>query len=458
MEEQVTTKEKKRRRRNGIPLKRLSGLIVFLTAIISVFLILGVVFTFVFYRQMLKTSNDYVLWQQKAENMRIASDYLTEQVRTFVETGDRVYMQNYFYEADVSKRREKSLGFIENLFPNTEFCEALKHALAQSNLLMETEFYAMRLKAESMGEDVSTYPEKVRDVVLTEEDAALSAEEKGELARQRLFNKYYVQRKVEITEKTELCLNELVLELDRLQSEAEAKLRIALILELVLILLFIGLTIAGVVITSRQVFDPLIRYIPFIENDSPLPVQGAYELRILAKTYNAMYEAHRKSKNSLKFKADHDALTGVLNRGAFEKLKTAASDGKVAFLMVDVDDFKAINDTYGHIVGDKVLVRVVSLLRDHFRSDDNIFRIGGDEFAVVMFGVDESGKHTIQDKIESINEILSSVKREGEPENVSLSVGVAFGNLIDQALISKADSVLYERKKSGKAGCSFYEN
>ena len=125
--------------------------------------------------------------------------------------------------------------------------------------------------------------------------------------------------------------------------------------------------------------------------------------------------------------------------------------------MLDIDNFKKVNDTCGHLVGDKVLIRIVTLLRERFRAGDNIFRIGGDEFAVVMFGVDEASKDSIREKIDAINEILATEKREdGEPA-VSLSAGVAFGNMIDKILIEKADGVLYERKKSGKAGCSFYE-
>ena len=456
-EKNEVTKEQSGKKAKGIPLKHLSSLIAISTAVISVFLVLGVVLTFVFYRQLIKTSGDYVEWRQKAEEMLVASDYLTEEVRTFVETGDRKYMQNYFTEANETKRRDHSLAFIKKIFPNSESYLALEHAMAQSMLLMETEFYAMRLKAESMGDDLSTYPAEIQNVVETEADAALSAAEKGELARARLFNKYYIQRKNEISSKTHACLDELVLELDARQNAAEDKLQLALILEIVLILLFIIRSGFVVIVTSRQVFKPLLRYIPYIENDSPLPVQGACELRILADTYNSMYEAHRKSRNNLKFKADHDALTGVLNRGAFEKLQSAADDGKVAFLMFDIDNFKKVNDTCGHLVGDKVLIKVVSLLRERFRTDDDIFRIGGDEFAVVMFGVGEECKDSIREKIDAINEALSAEKlNEGAPV-VSLSAGVAFGNLIDKKLIAKADSVLYERKKLGKAGCSFYE-
>ena len=444
-------------KRKGITLKTLGIIVAVSTAFISLFLILGVSFTFVNYNKLIAVSRDYVTWQQNAEKMMITSDYLTEEVRLFVETGDREHVFNYFKEANASKTRDNSLAFIRSIFPNSKSYYALEQAMNGSVALMETEYHSMRLKVAALNDSLSLYPAIIRNYPLSEEELALDATELEELSHRLLFDANYIGQKNTIKQNTEDCLDALVRELNERQRSAEWKLRFALIFELVFIVIFIALSVLVVVLTSRQVFDPLIRYIPFIENDSPLPVQGAYELRILAQTYNAMYEAHSKSRNQLKFKADHDALTGVLNRRAFDKLQAAADDGKVAFLMIDVDNFKSVNDTFGHLVGDKILLRVVSLLRDSFRSGDSIFRIGGDEFAVVMFGVDEGSKDVIGDKINEINEILSRPGEDGSLPTASISVGVAFGNLIDKALISNADEVLYDRKKTGKSGCSFYE-
>ena len=103
-----------------------------------------------------------------------------------------------------------------------------------------------------------------------------------------------------------------------------------------------------------------------------------------------------------------------------------------------------------------MLVQVVSYLRLYLRSIDKIFRIGGDEFAAIIMDVDEKSKDIIKDKIDNINRSLMNDAPQGLP-SASLSVGVAFGNAVDQQLISNADAALYQRKNGGKAGVTFYE-
>ena len=194
-----------------------------------------------------------------------------------------------------------------------------------------------------------------------------------------------------------------------------------------------------------------------IENDAPLPVQGAYELRMLAYTYNLMYDINRRNRNNLLFKADHDALTGALNRNAFERIQEATEEGKLAFLILDIDNFKQINDKYGHLVGDRVLIKVVGLIRKNFRADDCIFRIGGDEFVIVLFGIDKDSRSVIQNIFKRINDALAKDPQEGDPE-VTISAGVAFGEKIDEELMRHADHALYKSKGAGKSTCSFYED
>lgn len=446
--------------KKGLPLKKLSIIIAIITSVISLFLLLGIFFTYRNYHQMKETSSSFVEWEGKAEEMWTSSEYLTENVRDFAVLGEKKYLDRYFAEAK-SQTREEALEYMEKEFPGSKMASALKNALNESVGLMQTEYHAMRLKCESMGTDnnvvkaiFADYPD-ILQVSLSETEASATADQKAKLASTMLYDEAYLSKKQLINNSTHDCLEKLTEELYSRQNAAEGKLFFALIFEFIMIIIFIGLSIFVIVITSNQVFDPLIRTIPYIQNDSPIPVQGAYELRILANTYNAMYESHRKSRLSLKFKADHDALTGVLNRRAFDRVQEAANVGKIAFLMVDIDNFKAVNDNYGHVMGDKVLVELVALLRNHFCADDSIFRIGGDEFSIVLFGLDETNKDSISEKINDVNAILDARGKEGFP-NVTISVGVAFGNLIDDALINKADTALYERKKSGKSGCSFF--
>lgn len=124
--------------------------------------------------------------------------------------------------------------------------------------------------------------------------------------------------------------------------------------------------------------------------------------------------------------AEHDAMTDLLNKGSFEKILAIYEKGDAPFAMilVDVDIFKSVNDTYGHATGDAILKKVSSLLKSTFRSVDYVCRIGGDEFAIVLVEMTSDLKYTIQEKITAVNQELSE-PTDGLPA-VSLSVGVAF--------------------------------
>lgn len=126
--------------------------------------------------------------------------------------------------------------------------------------------------------------------------------------------------------------------------------------------------------------------------------------------------------------AEHDALTDLLNLGSFEKLLNIyeKGDAPYALIIVDVDYFKSVNDTCGHSAGDATLKKISSLLYAAFRSIDHIFRIGGDEFAIIMVEMTSDLSYTIQEKVDAINQALAQ-QDDGLPK-VSLSVGVAFSD------------------------------
>ena len=448
--------EHKKKGLQGVPMKRTIAIYATIMTVLSVFLIVGVVFNWMNYSELIRVSQDYVVWEEKSKEMISASDYLSEQVRIFVESGDRRYMDAYFEEANETRRREAALEFVKENFPGSEAQQHLENALAESKKLMETEYKAMYLKGKAINDDIFTYEEEVRTVTLTEEEAALSAEEKNYLAHVIIYDSAYLFSKERISGETDACMKDLAKELDKKQSEAEFRLRVAMIYELVLIAAFVALAIFIVILTTKSVFTPLIRSIGYIENNAPLPVEGAYELRTLAYTYNLMYEANRRSKTSLEFKVEHDGLTGSLNRVAFDRVMEHAEKGKVAFILLDVDNFKQINDNYGHFAGDQVLRELVGAVRDNFRSEDNVFRIGGDEFAIVLFGIDENSKQILQNKFNSINASLAEDAKNGAPQ-VTISAGVAFGEALDPDLMKNADAALYESKAAGKSCCCFFK-
>ena len=151
-----------------------------------------------------------------------------------------------------------------------------------------------------------------------------------------------------------------------------------------------------------------------------------------------------------------DPLTGAVLRNTFiercELIINAGKDG--AFLMIDVDDFKYINDHFGHLGGDKVLQEVVRAAQKTFRSKDVICRMGGDEFAVLL--VDINKPSAISEAISRFKKNIADIRLEEEPEfEVHVSMGVKVFNHDDpvndfRQLYGEADQALYDAKSSGK--------
>jgi diguanylate cyclase (GGDEF)-like protein len=160
---------------------------------------------------------------------------------------------------------------------------------------------------------------------------------------------------------------------------------------------------------------------------------------------------------ALQQRARVDALTGLANRWAFEEALTASSDRPdspgSALVLVDVDHFKSINDTYGHPAGDRVLVHLATVLREHVRVDDAVVsRLGGDELAVLLH---RCGPEAAAGRAEALLAAVRSrplVLPDGTLLSLSVSVGVAASRCAPDghALYSAADAALYEAKRGGR--------
>jgi len=151
-----------------------------------------------------------------------------------------------------------------------------------------------------------------------------------------------------------------------------------------------------------------------------------------------------------------DALTKVFNRRALTTyLNNLCSRKKINYelhlLLLDIDDFKIINDTYGHIAGDRILVFIANMLRKTLRDGDKIFRYGGEEFVIILNRINSESCIEITNRI---IKLINSNKLiyKGESLNVTMSVGVTKFYLKDTPddIISRADKALYRSKKSGK--------
>lgn len=162
------------------------------------------------------------------------------------------------------------------------------------------------------------------------------------------------------------------------------------------------------------------------------------------------------SEKLLTDKASADKLTGLLNRAGYDRTLAEMELDSTVLLLFDADKFKAINDNYGHETGDRVLVAISRTIRQNFRSEDRVCRIGGDEFVVLMLNAEGDQRELIRRKVNRINRELAHPD-DGLPI-VSLSVGVAFGAQEPDAatLFSHADEALYRVKQAGGRDCAFY--
>jgi len=175
----------------------------------------------------------------------------------------------------------------------------------------------------------------------------------------------------------------------------------------------------------------------------------------------------RETEEKIRKLAMCDSLTGLYNRHHFEvrlsesiKYHNRFPDQAFCLMLLDLDLFKQVNDTYGHIIGDKLLKEVAEVLLHSVREIDDIGRLGGDEFAILLQGVTQPNYATkIAEKI--INKISTPFLIEGHEIKIGVSIGITFRENLDlgsEDLIKQADSMLYSSKGAGKNTCRIFQN
>ena len=168
-----------------------------------------------------------------------------------------------------------------------------------------------------------------------------------------------------------------------------------------------------------------------------------------------------EEQNSWKLKSQIDEMTHLFNKITTEKMVTSVlsefPQKKQALIVVDIDNFKSVNDILGHKVGDHIICVVAGVLSSLFRNTDIIGRIGGDEFVVLMRNVPDY--NVVTKKAAQLIDLFENKEGLSIPENISVSVGIAFSDDNDRTfsdLFSKSDQALYMSKKCGKACFSIY--
>ncbi|MEN8146804.1 MAG: diguanylate cyclase [Campylobacterota bacterium] len=251
------------------------------------------------------------------------------------------------------------------------------------------------------------------------------------------------------------------------------------------ILVLVLIVVASILITYKyrallrdSILDPIAqlntltsKIIETKNLNNKIPVYSRDEIGELAENFNSMLDDLDKThtelnrqKDSLAFKAHHDALTGLPNRALFnDRLEQAISKArrhkeKIALFFIDLDHFKQINDTLGHEVGDEVLKFFAKRLNASVRTEDTIARLGGDEFMVIMENLQNPEAISVV-----ANKIVSIVKEPIVLSEQTLNLGTSIGISVypqngetPEVLIKNADIAMYKAKDEGRDNYQFY--
>ena len=443
--------------RHSIPMKRASYIFVIVALLVATGLFIADRLVTHGYLRMGQVHERYIIAQQSATNLEIGSDVLTSAVRNFVVTGDTQYLQEYFNEANVTRRRDEAVDNLETMMSRDSAAYGhLSTALSLSNELMLDEYQAMKLILSTGNYDEALIPDVIKETELNAGDAGKSTEEKRLTAFNLVYGDRYEDYKTRIRSNTALCTQELIEASERERVAQDNRMNLLLGIQTVLTVAMLAVVLLIVLFISGWIRRPLSRMVEQMKAKETVPPSGAEELRFVSETYNSIFEENRRTHERLTYGNMHDALTGLYNRSAYDFMRHDLDMSRNALLLVDVDKFKSVNDTYGHDVGDLVLKRVAEVLKYSFRSTDLVFRLGGDEFVVIMSNVDSSMRDQVKRKIDQANVMLQKPKDDLPP--TSLSVGVAFADREnpDGDIFKDADTALYRVKEAGRCGCYIY--
>lgn len=239
-------------------------------------------------------------------------------------------------------------------------------------------------------------------------------------------------------------------------------------IQLVIILVF-GVGMALAIATGGMLAKSILFPLDALRDGSGRLGKGEFSYRInldtrdelgqLAVTFNMMAERIEKSVAMLEEMASYDSLTGLFNKRVFyERLKEdmeRSRRSKIAFslLMIDIDRFKSVNDTFGHLTGDEVIRIIALIIKGSIRTIDKGARYGGEEFTVILCDTPVAGAAVVSERIRSAICSKPVDIGKGQTINVSVSIGVALfpdDAATENELVSAADRAMYNAKETGR--------
>ena len=282
--------------KDGISLKTLHIAMIICAVVICLLLVFSTYESASVFSSLSKATGSYIVRQKAAHELMEASDYLTEMAQRFTLEGDTQFLDHYFEEAFVSRRREESITSMSDGETESDIMKQLQEAMDESTSLMYREYYAMKLVIEA--KEIRDYPDTLRGIELKEEDSFLSADEKMDLAQKMVMGTEYYNRKEVIRTKLKAGLENLDRRMSATRQNTSDELNSRLTLARVVIAVLTAAILLLIWLTAHLGTIPLMKAAQKAEAGETIPVTGAKEFRRLAGKYNEMLEKRHESKEA----------------------------------------------------------------------------------------------------------------------------------------------------------------
>ena len=353
----------------GIRISTFNTLMIVFSGALYICLLVATVYTTQNYEQLVRVADEHIQLEETARTVLKASDYLTDQVRLYVQTQDETYARRYLEEVTTTKSREKALAIMQqySIAPGKE-CD-LTSAVSDSDKLMDRELYAIALVAAAKGHTETGEHALLSGIVLNATDAALPPQKKIDKARVIVYDTEYQTVKNEIHVHLDSFTRGILSTTEsRLESGLE-NLNDAISTQRTLMAVLGILNVMTFFVITFLVVKPLHSFVRRVQRRSMLREEGAREFRYLARVYNDIYQRRddlAASEARLRTKVEQDEITGLYNRPYFYKMvkeRLRESDEDMYIVTVDISNFKIVNEHYGMRTGDRLLKDIGAQLR-----------------------------------------------------------------------------------------------
>lgn len=443
------------RKHNGIHLDRLNMLMIGIGLVLATLMVVAMYQTTGSVGEIVTLTNAYLNNQQTGGMLNTIAEGMSEQAAAFVRSGEPGPARSY--EGQMNTINAQLEQYDPETSNSASADEAFQKAVNAFRARCEVQEKAMRLVADTLPQPVfAALPDFLQQVELNEEEQALSPEEKKATAITMLTTEEYAAYGETIETSIDNS-HRLSSEVGQIQaSRTFSRVQGIVRHQTLFVILFVVVAALALLLNRLLIISPIQKSVENLDRREPIPVRGSYEVRHLASVYNEVLKDNQDKTEALSYTATHDALTGVYNRAAFDKIYRMRERDMIGIVVVDVDHFKQYNDEFGHDIGDRVLCEAAEALKRNFRNEDHISRIGGDEFCVIMPGAGQALGDTIRDKFRQINKELAESNEDLPP--VTLSAGVAFWDRPNPkgSIFRDADSALLGLKKTRDDSCAVY--